>query len=59
MLIIFILMGNTTRVQLSETKLIGVILSSDLSWSKHINIVVEKNSEKYRDYCQSKPTWKT
>ena len=25
---------NTTLVQLSETKFLGVILSSDLSWSK-------------------------
>ena len=40
-----ILMGNTTLVQLSDTKFLGVILSSDLSWSKHINIVVNKTSK--------------
>ena len=38
-------MGNTTLVQLSDTKFLGVILSSDLSWSKHINIVVIKISK--------------
>ena len=40
-----ILMGNTTLVQLSDTKFLGVILSSDLSWNKHINIVVNKISK--------------
>ena len=38
-------MGNTTLVQLSDTKFLGVILSSDLRWSKHINIVVNKISK--------------
>ena len=38
-------MGNTTLVHLSDTKFLGVILSSDHSWSKHINIFVNKISE--------------
>ena len=37
--------GNTTLVQLSDTKFLWIILYSYLSWSEHINIVVNKISK--------------
>jgi ribonuclease P/MRP protein subunit RPP40 len=40
-----ILCGDTALVRLNETKFLGVILSSDLSWNKHVNIVANKISK--------------
>ena len=37
-----ILCDGTTLVRLNEAKFLGVILSSDLSWNKHVNIVANK-----------------
>ena len=40
-----ILCCDTALVRLNETKFLGVILSSDLSWNKHVNIVANKISK--------------
>ena len=39
-----ILCGDTALVRLNETKFLGVIILSDLSWNKHVNIIANKIS---------------
>ena len=40
-----ITIGNTTLAKLDNTKFLGVIIAFDLSWNKHIEIVLSKISK--------------
>ena len=43
-----LIIENTPLIIQHDTKFLGVILSSNLKWNKHIDIVRSKISKKYR-----------